>query len=107
QGRARVFEAVVSLALKDASGATITSGTTMAQQGAPALASYSTTLPFTVSQATPACLWVYEASARDGSPINVVQVPLTLLSGTAATSVRYAAGWNLVAGPAGMHFTQA
>jgi hypothetical protein len=109
QGQARVFEAVVSLALKDANGATIVAATTQSAAGAPALEPFATTLSFNVTQPTPACLWVFEASARDGSTINVVQTPLTLEpaaspgSGTAS----YAAGWNLVAGPAGTIFTGA
>jgi hypothetical protein len=35
-------------------------------------------VPFTVTQETDACLWVYEASARDGQPIHVLQVPVRL-----------------------------
>jgi len=71
-GQARVFEAVVSLALKDAGGATIVAGTTQTQAGAPALAPFAAALSFNVTGVTPACLWVFEASARDGSPVNVV-----------------------------------
>jgi hypothetical protein len=82
-GRARVFEAVVSLALKDAGGQTIAQGTAQAAGGAPALAPFDTSLSFSVQSETPACLWVFEASARDGSPINVVQVPLTLVPASA------------------------
>ena len=78
-GQARVFEAVVSLELKDAAGRTIARSSTQAAAGAPVLAPFSATLPFTVTRESPACLWVFEASARDGSPRNVVQVPLTLL----------------------------
>ena len=84
-GQARVFEATVSLALLNAVGRTIAEGFTTAEAGAPALAPFSTTLAFTVTTETPACLWVFEASARDGSPINVVQIPLTLLPSAGPT----------------------
>lgn len=98
-GQARVFEAVVSLALKDGTGATIVAATTQAQAGAPALAPFSTSISFSVAAVTPACLWVFEASARDGSPINIVQVPLTLLPAQPGLSITYPAGWNLVGLP--------
>ncbi|HZU76535.1 MAG TPA: Gmad2 immunoglobulin-like domain-containing protein [Dehalococcoidia bacterium] len=107
QGLARVFEGAVSLALKDATGADLATGGVQAAEGAPTLAPFSGSLSFAVSQPSPACLWVYEASARDGSPINVVQAPLTLLPGAARAVATYAAGWNLVAGPAGTRFSQA
>ncbi|MGH2584572.1 MAG: BsuPI-related putative proteinase inhibitor [Dehalococcoidia bacterium] len=78
-GQARVFEATVSLELKDAGGGTIAEGFTTAAQGAPALAPFEGSLQFTMNAETPACLWVFESSARDGSPVNVVQVPVTLV----------------------------
>lgn len=77
-GRARVFEATVSLALYNAGGGAIAEGFTTAAEAGPALAPFSGSLPFTVTNEMPACLWVFEHSARDGSPRNVVQVPLTL-----------------------------
>lgn len=76
-GQARVFEATVSLTLYDADGVEITSTTTNAAEGQ-VLSDFSTDMPFSVTTSTPACLWVFESSARDGSPVNVVQVPLTL-----------------------------
>ncbi|MGE3601653.1 MAG: BsuPI-related putative proteinase inhibitor, partial [Dehalococcoidia bacterium] len=79
RGEARVFEANVRFALKDAQGGDIAQGFTTAAQGAPALAPFEGTLAFSVNQETPACLWVFEESARDGSPRNVVQIPLTLV----------------------------
>jgi hypothetical protein len=76
-GQARVFEATVSLTLYDAGGSEITSTTTNAAEGQ-VLSAFSADVSFTVTSDTPACLWVFEVSARDGSPVNVVQVPLTL-----------------------------
>jgi hypothetical protein len=77
EGQARVFEAVVSLALYDADGDEIVATTTMSAEGQ-VLSDFSTDVAFSVTADTPACLWVYEVSAKDGSPVNVVQVPLTL-----------------------------
>jgi flagellar hook assembly protein FlgD len=79
RGRARVFEANVQLLLRDAAGRDIIRGFTTAAEAGPALAPFEGSLAFTVSRETPACLWVFEESARDGSPRNVVQIPLTLL----------------------------
>ena len=76
-GQARVFEATVSLTLFDADGTEIASTVTNAVE-AGTLSPFSTDIPFSVTEDTAACLWVFEASAKDGSPTNVVQVPLTL-----------------------------
>jgi hypothetical protein len=40
--------------------------------------SFSAQLPFVVSSRTQACVWVFERSGRDGSPVNITQVPVTL-----------------------------
>jgi hypothetical protein len=42
------------------------------------LGPFSIDVAFEVDEPTPACIWVYEQSARDGSPINVGQIPVTL-----------------------------
>ncbi|MGB2694016.1 MAG: Gmad2 immunoglobulin-like domain-containing protein [Dehalococcoidia bacterium] len=81
EGQARVFEANVSLKLFDASGVELVSTFTNAAEGQ-VLSPFSTDVAFSVSTPTPACLWVFETSAQDGSAINVVQVPLTLLPPT-------------------------
>ena len=76
-GQARVFEATVSLKLFDATGTELVSTTTNAAEGQ-TLSPFSVDVAFSVTSDTPACLWVFEASARDGEPVNVVQIPLTL-----------------------------
>jgi hypothetical protein len=76
-GQALVFEAVVSLALYDADGSEISTATAMAADGTQ-LSDFSGTIDFSVTEDTPACLWVFESSAQDGSPRNVVQIELTL-----------------------------
>ncbi len=42
------------------------------------LAPFSIDVPFEVTEPKPACIWVYEASAMDGSPVHVGQIPVTL-----------------------------
>lgn len=102
-GQARVFEANVSLTLFDASGAELVSTFTTAAEGQ-TLSPFSTDVTFSVTSSTPACLWVFETSAQDGSPVNVVQVPLTLLppglpaTGAAAQTASSSLPWWLAAG---------
>jgi Immunoglobulin-like domain of bacterial spore germination len=76
-GQARTFEANVVLTLFDASGNEIATTNGLAAEGG-VLSPFSIDISFSVSADTEACLWVFESSAQDGSPINVVQVPLTL-----------------------------
>lgn len=77
-GQIAAFEATFRIALYGATGAEIVDvqGTSIEGQ---TLAPYSESVEFTVTEETPACLWVYEASAMDGRSINVVQVPVVLL----------------------------
>lgn len=72
------FEATFKLTLYDADGDEIADMTAMSAEGQ-TFAPFEAELPFEVLEETPACLWVYEASAMDGSPIHVVQIPLVLL----------------------------
>jgi hypothetical protein len=76
-GKIAAFEATFRIAIFDAGGQQIADQMAMSAEGQ-TLAPFSATVPFTVNTPTPACLWVYERSARDGLPIHVVQVPLTL-----------------------------
>ncbi len=76
EGQARVFEATVSIKLMDANGVLVDT-TTNASEGQ-VLSPFSTNVAFSVTSSISACLWVFEVSAKDGSPINVVQIPLTL-----------------------------
>ncbi len=77
-GKIATFEATFRITIFDAAGTQIADQVAMSAQGQ-TLAPFSATVPFTVSTPTPACLWVYENSARDGLPIHVVQVPVTLV----------------------------
>lgn len=78
-GTANVFEATVSFAILDAEGTEIASGTTMATCGTGCRGTYSTTVAFTVDGTQAGTVRVYEASAEDGRPINVVDIPVVLV----------------------------
>jgi hypothetical protein len=77
RGKVAAFEATFKMTLFDAAGGTIADVTGMSSEGQ-TLAPFSEDITFSVTQETPACLWVYESSARDGSPIHVLQIPLRL-----------------------------
>lgn len=77
-GRARVFEASVSITVFDSSGNPIVETFTTAEEGAPALAPFSAQVAFSSASEQPGCIRVFEASAQDGRPTNVVQVEVTL-----------------------------
>jgi hypothetical protein len=77
-GQIAAFEATFQVTIYDAQGNELVDQFAMSNEGQ-TLAPFSTSVSFTVTEDTPACLWVYEASAQDGRPIHVVQIPLTLL----------------------------
>ena len=75
-GNARVFENVVSIELTDNAGTVLYSGTAYAN--APDVGqfgNFSQQVQF-VTNATSGTLTVYQASARDGSRVDVVKIPL-------------------------------
>ncbi len=79
-GEVNYFEATFQIAIYDADGAPLAETFGTAQQpDMGVLGPFLQGVVFTVSEPTLACLWVYEQSAADGSPIHVGQVPLVLL----------------------------
>jgi Immunoglobulin-like domain of bacterial spore germination len=86
-GRAQVFEAHVSITIFDANGKAIVDTFTLAQGVAEAPTPFSTQVPFTVATEQLGCIRVFESSAKDGSPINVVQRSV-ILSPTLGPSVK-------------------
>ncbi|MCH8814432.1 MAG: Gmad2 immunoglobulin-like domain-containing protein [Chloroflexi bacterium] len=79
-GQVNAFESVYQISIFDAGGTALVETFGTAQQpDIGIIGPFSSDVAFTVSEPTPACLWVFEESARDGSPINVGQVPLILL----------------------------
>ena len=81
-GRARVFEANVRITIFDEAGNELADTFTTAAEAGPALAPYSQAVSFSVSETQRGCIRVFEESARDGSPVNVVQVEVTLAPAT-------------------------
>lgn len=84
-GRARVFEATVSLRLLGADGEVLVDAFTTADAGAPEFGAFAAEIPYSVAEDQPGCLWVFESSAKDGSPVNVVQVPVFLTAAAVST----------------------
>jgi len=77
RGKVAAFEATFKITIYRADGSVIADVVGMSAEGQ-TLSPFSQRVPFSVTGPTTACLWVYEASARDGSPIHVGQVPLLL-----------------------------
>jgi spore germination protein GerM len=77
-GTADVFEATVSLRILDAGGNEIASGVTNATCGTGCRGTFRTTLAFHVDQDQPGTVEVFEASAENGQPVNIVDIPVTL-----------------------------
>jgi Immunoglobulin-like domain of bacterial spore germination len=79
RGEARVFEANVSLALFNSAGEVLSESFATASAGGPEFGDFDALLAYAgVDEQSPACLWVFESSAEDGSPNNVVQIPIVL-----------------------------
>ena len=79
-GRMNAFEAQFNITIFDAAGGKIADVPARSAQGQ-VLSPFSEDVFFSVTGETPACVWVYDLSSKDGSPINVVQVPVTLKPG--------------------------
>jgi immunoglobulin-like protein involved in spore germination/sporulation and spore germination protein len=77
-GTANVFEATVSVRILDAGGRQLASTFTTATCGTGCRGTYSVSVPFPVTGNQPGTIEVFEASAKDGSPINVVRIPVVL-----------------------------
>ncbi|MFL5799866.1 MAG: Gmad2 immunoglobulin-like domain-containing protein [Actinomycetota bacterium] len=78
RGTADVFEATVSLRLLDENRHQIASGVTTATCGSGCRGSFESTLAYHVDHEQWGTVEAFEASAKDGSPINVVDVPVIL-----------------------------
>ena len=79
-GSADVFEAVVSVSVLDASGTAIVESTTMATCGTGCRGVFATAVAVEFDATQTGTVRVYEVSAEDGSPINVVDIPVLLIA---------------------------
>ncbi|HEV8572796.1 MAG TPA: Gmad2 immunoglobulin-like domain-containing protein [Actinomycetota bacterium] len=77
-GTANVFEATVSLRILNARGKEIAATFTTATCGTGCRGDYSVSVDYRVDREQPGIIEVFESSAEDGRPINVVRVPVTL-----------------------------
>ncbi len=77
-GSANTFEATFTLDLLDANGQVMAEKQVMATSGTGTRGTFAVDVPFTLAESGGGTLKVFELSAKDGSPINVVEVPIKL-----------------------------
>jgi hypothetical protein len=77
-GTANVFEGTVSIRVLDAKGKVIVSDFTTASCGTGCRGDYSKRVAFYSAQEQQGTIEVFEASAKDGKPTNVVSISVTL-----------------------------
>jgi len=77
-GTANVFEATFQLDIVDWDGRIIADEVVTATSGTGTRGTFDVTVPFTVDREGLGALIVFEYSAKDGSQINVVEIPLQL-----------------------------
>ena len=78
-GTANVFEATVSIRILDSQGREIARTFTTATCGTGCRGDYSKAVSFTVGVQQKGTIEVFESSAKDGQPINVIKIPVTLV----------------------------
>lgn len=77
-GTANTFEATFQARIVTGAGELLTEQVVTATSGTGTRGTFEATLTFEVAEETPGRLVVFEYSARDGSPINVVEIPILL-----------------------------
>lgn len=82
RGRADVFEASVSIRILDASGQVLAAINTEVSCGSGCRGTFSSPLAFFTPVRQSGRIEVFEVSAQDGSALNIVSIPITLVPGT-------------------------
>jgi germination protein M len=77
QGRATAFEATVNIDLRDAGEQTLVETFATATEGAPGRGTFRKAITYSAGSET-GWLVVYEVSAKDGSHLNEVRIPVSL-----------------------------
>jgi germination protein M len=77
-GMANTFEATVNYAITDSGGTVLAKGFTTATAGSGTWGTFAATVPFAVKKSGLGRLAVYEVSAKDGSRVNEISVPIQL-----------------------------
>ena len=80
RGNADVFEATVSIDILDSAGKPIARTFTTATCGTGCRGTFSKAVRFALDTTQPGTVRVYESSAEDGTPINVVNIAVTLVA---------------------------
>lgn len=78
-GTANTFEAAFMVRIEDPDGGTILEKPAMASSGSGTRGTFDLTLPFETPKTGMGTLVLYEASAMDGSPINVIEIPIKMM----------------------------
>jgi len=78
-GKIAAFEATFKIRIFDAAGGIAGGVTAMSAEGQ-VLSDFSEEVDFAVVAETAGCIWVFEESAQDGSPIHIAQLPVVLLA---------------------------
>ena len=78
RGTANVFEATFRINITDWDGKIIADEVVKASSGTGTRGTFDVTIPFEVDRAGLGSLIAFENSAKDGSPTNVVEIPLHL-----------------------------
>jgi hypothetical protein len=92
-GSADVFEATVSIRVLDANGDVISETFAMATCGTGCRGDFTTQVDVHIDAEQPGTIQVFESSAKDGSMINTVEIPVTLVPGTAAATESVEGTW--------------
>lgn len=77
-GTGNTFEAAFMVRIEDPNGATLVEKPGMATSGTGTRGTFDITVPFDTAATGMGTIMVYESSAKDGSPINVVEIPVKL-----------------------------
>jgi hypothetical protein len=85
-GSADVFEATVNIRVLDGNGEVIAETFAMATCGTGCRGDFSTQIDVPIDAKQPGTIQVFEYSAKDGSMINVVEIPVTLVPGAPSTT---------------------
>jgi hypothetical protein len=80
-GTADVFEATVSIEIRDQTNNVIAETVTTATCGTGCRGDFAVEVPYSVGETQPGEIRVFEVSAMDGKPTNVVRIPVTLQPG--------------------------
>jgi hypothetical protein len=82
RGTANVFEASVSIQIRDANGEVLAAINTQATCGSGCRGTFSSPIAFYTPMRQSGTIEVFEVSAEDGSAIHVVRIPIILVPGT-------------------------